>query len=378
MLLRINFADIIPATALALALCCATVSCIRDEPPSPYADIEDFALPDDVMMGKATINREQISVFVRKGADLTALAPVITLSEGATVAPDAAMAQDFSQAVEYVVTAADGIHQRRYTVQPTSVPLYAYSFERWEVLDKSNVYETPVEYDRQGNRSTPWDSSNKGIAIYQQYAASSLYPIHKTTPGFAGDYAAEMLTLAGPGSILGIVNIPVVAGSLFTGVLHPLNALKDPLLATEFGQPFNERPLRMTGKYIYRAGTGGYIDSHGALRPEKRDSCAVYAVFFRSDEGLERLNGTNILTHPNIVAVAMMPPEGRAASEGDGFVAFDLPFVYRTGHTTDFGRFDYKLAIIFSSSFMGDYYEGSPGSRLVVDDIEIITEEASL
>jgi hypothetical protein len=360
-----------PLTALLL-IC---MGCIREEPPSPYADIDAFALPEGVMLSPATINQEDISVFVRNSADLSALVPTIQISEGATIHPAAETPQDFRQAVEYTVTAADGKHRRTYTVQSVSTPVYVYKFEHWEVLDKSNVYETPVEYDLQQRRTSPWDSSNKGIAIYQQYADASLYPIHKTTHSAEGQYAAEMLTKTGPGSILGISYIPVVAGSLFTGVLRPLNALKNPLLATEFGQPFDEKPLRMTGKYLYKAGTGDYIDSKGNARPEMRDSCAIYAVFFRSDETLERLNGTNILTHPNIVAIAMMPSEGRGGTEGEGFTAFDLPFVYKANERIDFEQNTYKLALVFSSSFMGDYYEGTPGSRLLVDDIEIKTEE---
>ncbi|MDR1344339.1 MAG: PCMD domain-containing protein [Tannerellaceae bacterium] len=366
----IGMAALVFVFALAVA-----VGCIRDEPLCPYADIEDFALPENVMMGKATINGEQISVFARKGADLSALVPEIRLSEGASVSPDAGTPQDFTRQVAYTVTAADGKHSREYTVRLTSVPLYSYGFERWEVLDKKYAYETPVEYDRQGNTTTPWDSSNKGISIYQQYSSPSLYPIHRTTQSASGEYAAEMLTLDGPGSILGITNIPIVAGSLFTGTLHPLNALSNPLLATEFGQPFDAKPLKMTGKYIYKAGAGSYIDSNGRAHAEKKDSCNVYAVLFHTGGGLDRLNGTNVLSHANIVAVAMMSPEERAGSEGEGFADFDLPFVYREGHALDFEKNSYKLAVIFSSSFMGDYYEGTPGSRLVVDDIEIITEE---
>ncbi|MDR2815106.1 MAG: PCMD domain-containing protein [Proteiniphilum sp.] len=360
---------------VAIATLAIGVSCIREEPPSPYADIEAFALPEPVMLSEATINQENISVFVRNNVDLSALVPDIKLSDGATIHPEPTIPQDFNHPVVYTVTAADATHRRVYTVQAITSPVYFYGFEHWEVLDKSNVYETPVEYDLRNNRTTPWDSSNKGIAIYQQYADASLYPIHKTTHSATGQYAAEMLTKAGPGSILGIVNIPVVAGSLFAGVLNPLNALKNPLLATGFGQAFDEKPLRMTGKYNYKPGTGNYIDSKGNARPEKRDSCAIYAVFFRSDKSLERLDGTNILTHPSIVAIAMMPIQGRGATPGDGFMPFDLPFVYNENHTLDFEKNTYKLTIVFSSSFMGDYYEGTPGSRLLIDDIEIITEE---
>ena len=372
-----NVAMKIKNTICLIAIACTGAGCIREEPLCPYADIDEFALPDKVALSEATINREDISVYVRKNVDLSALVPVVKVSEGATIRPDAATPQDFSRPVVYTVTAADGVHQRAYTVQAISVPVYFYGFEHWETLNKNSLYETPVEYDLKGMRTTPWDSSNKGISLYQQYAEAALYPIHKTTRCAGGQYAAELLTRPGPGSVLGVVNIPVVAGSLFTGVLNPLNALKNPLLATGFGQPFNEKPLRLTGKYNYKPGTADYIDSQGRAHPEKRDSCAVYAVFFLSDQTLERLDGTNILTHPNIVAIAMMPPEGRGETPGDDFAAFDIPFVYNEKHTPDFGRNTYKLALVFSSSFMGDYYEGSPGSRLLIDDIEVQTTETA-
>jgi hypothetical protein len=361
-----------------VAFLLALVGCIREEPPSPYADIDSFALPENIQISPATFNRENITAFVRINSDLSAIVPSIQISEGATISPEAGTPQDFRQPVAYTVTAADGKHQRVYTVQLVSAPPYAYGFETWEALDKANIYETPVERDRQNKRTTPWDSSNKGIAIYQQYSDPSLYPIHKTTHSAAGQYAAEMLTQTGPGKIFGSIKIPIVAGSLFTGVLTPLNALINPLLATEFGQPFNEKPLRLTGKYIYRPGTGAYIDAKGNPQPNRRDSCAIYAVFFRSDETLERLNGTNVLTHPNIVAIAMMPPAGRSQSEGNDFTPFDIPFDYTSGHAVDFRRNAYKLTLVFSSSFMGDYYEGTPGSRLIIDDVEIITEETPL
>jgi hypothetical protein len=305
---------------------------------------------------------------------VSALVPDIMLSDGATVLPSAGTPQDFSRPVTYTVTAADGKHQRVYTVELTSVSMYKFGFEHWEALSAGYTHETPVEFDFENKRYTPWDSSNKGIAVYQQFNQASLYPIHKTTVSAQGQYAAEMVTQEGLGSIMGIINIPVVAGSLFTGVLNTANVLQNPLLATEFGQPFDQKPARMTGKYIYKAGSV-YIDRRGKVAPQLRDSCAVYAVFYRSDQTLERLNGTNIQTHPNIVAMATMPYADRAGTAGDGFVSFDLPFVYAAGHEVDFEKNNYKLTIVFSSSFLGDYYEGAPGSRLVVDDIEIITED---
>jgi hypothetical protein len=363
---------------LALWLSLWETGCIREEPPCPYADVEAFSLPEKIMLVPASINREQITIYVRADADLSSLTPTVTLSEGAVMTPPASEPQDFSRPVTYTVTAADGRHRRTYTVQPVSTPMYAYGFEHWEAASPSDRYETPVEYDPLQRRSAPWDSGNKGIAIYRQYPDASQYPVRRTTESAEGLYAAEMITQKGPGSILGFIHIPIVAGSLFTGVLNPLNALKNPLLATSFGQPFDEKPLRLTGHYLYHAGEGVYIDSQGNPRRELRDSCAVYAVFFRSDATLERLDGTNILTHPNIVAVAMMPPEDRAGTPGKGFKAFDVPFEYRGNHLVDFKTNTYKLALVFSSSFLGDSYEGTPGSRLVVDDVRIETANESI
>lgn len=349
--------------------------CIQDEPLSPYADIDAFSLPENVALSSASFNQGNISIYVKKGADLSAIVPTISISEGATISPEPTIPQDFHEEVKYVVTAADGVHQREYIIQAISVSPYSYDFEHWEALDPNSIYETPVEYDRQGKRTTPWDSSNRGINLYLQLPKAGDYPIHKTTSATSGSYAAEMLTIKGPGNVMGIVNVPIAAGSLFVGQMNPLNALKDPLLATQFGQPFHDKPLRLTGKYKYRAGTGNYIDPKGNVIPGMKDSCAIYGVFFRIDDASMMLDGTNILTHPNIVSIAMLPPEMRAASAGNDFVAFDIPFEKRSNHVVDFEKNNYKLTIVFTSSFYGDRYEGVPESRLVVDEVEVKIQE---
>ncbi|MDR3142057.1 MAG: PCMD domain-containing protein [Tannerellaceae bacterium] len=349
--------------------------CIQDEPLSPYADIDAFSLPDQVALGVASFNQNNISVYVRKGADLSFIVPEISISEGAVIVPDRLSPQDFSKEVKYTVTAADGKHQREYSIQAISVSQYKYDFEYWEELDMYGAYETPVEYDLAGKRTTPWDSSNRGINYYVSFTDPAQFPIHKTTDSAAGQYAAEMITIKGPENIMGIMYIPVAAGSLFIGAMNPLYALKDPLLATQFGQPFHDKPFRLTGKYKYRAGTGDYIDSKGNTRPGVKDSCAIYSVFYRADSASMMLDGTNILTHPNIVSVAMLPSGMRAVSPGTDFAAFDIPFEKRSNHVIDFEKNKYKLMIVFSSSFYGDRYEGAIGSRLVVDDVEVVIEE---
>lgn len=358
-----------------LCVCAGCTSCIQSEPLNPEADILSFALPETIALTTAVINSNDISITVRKDADLTAVVPIIEITEGATITPAIGTPCDLTKAMTYTVTSESGEYQKQYTVMATTYSFYAFDFEHWAPLDNKYKYETPLEYSMEGERVYYWDSGNKGIALYQQYSDPSLYPVHKTNVRISGDYAAEMVTLKGPGNILGVVNIPVAAGSLFTGHFNLANVIKNPLSATEFGQSCDERPRRLTGYYKYKAGSEGYIDPYGKVLPNVNDSCAIYAVFFKADKETPFLDGSTILSHPNIVAVAMLPDEKRAGTPDNTFVHFDIPFVYSTNETVDFEQNHYKLAIILSSSFYGDRYEGAPGSTLVVDELEIITEK---
>lgn len=65
----------------------------------------------------ATISGTSITAELPAGTDVTALTPSIVTSTGATVDPTTA--QDFSSAVEYKVTAEDGVTAKTYTVTIT-------------------------------------------------------------------------------------------------------------------------------------------------------------------------------------------------------------------------------------------------------------------
>lgn len=65
----------------------------------------------------ATISGTSITAELPAGTDVTALTPSIVTSTGATVDPTTA--QDFSSAVEYTVTAEDGVTTKKYTVTIT-------------------------------------------------------------------------------------------------------------------------------------------------------------------------------------------------------------------------------------------------------------------
>jgi large repetitive protein len=81
--------------------------------------ITSFAIADQV--GGAVINNttNTVAVIMPYGTDRTALAPTITLSDNAAVAPLSGVARDFSSPVTYTVTAENGT-QRVYTVTVTN------------------------------------------------------------------------------------------------------------------------------------------------------------------------------------------------------------------------------------------------------------------
>jgi hypothetical protein len=64
---------------------------------------------------ETSISGTTITLIVPEDADLTALTPTITVSEGATISPASGVEQDFSSAVTYTVTAEDTTTTKTYT-----------------------------------------------------------------------------------------------------------------------------------------------------------------------------------------------------------------------------------------------------------------------
>jgi hypothetical protein len=91
---------------------------MRPPVPSAARDILTFDSPG---MPAGTFNGTQISVTVPYGTDVSALAPVYTLSPLATCAPASGAVRDFTTPQTYTVTAQDGSTQA-YTVTVTQAP----------------------------------------------------------------------------------------------------------------------------------------------------------------------------------------------------------------------------------------------------------------
>jgi hypothetical protein len=64
-----------------------------------------------------------------------------------------------------------------------------------------------------------------------------------------------------------------------------------------------------------------------------------------------------------------------SSTPGSGYQPFDIAFSYKGVFNQDeLEAYAYKLAIIFSSSKNGAIFEGAVGSKLIVDNVKIVTE----
>jgi len=354
-----------------LAISILLFACIREEAPNDEADILSVSFPaGSLRTSKVEIGNDYVVVFPKKNVNLRDSALTeIRLTAGATFQRIAAAAD--SDTLFFIdVRSESEKYVKRYAFIASTFPS-VFDFERWEKPSANYLFENPKE------GSLQWFSSNNGAAIAwnNPKKSASGYPIRQTTQAVSGNTAVELRTMAGPGSIMGIVNIPCLSGSLYLGGFNPLTGLTNPLHSTSFGVPFNEgRPSRLTGYYIFREGDGDYIQSNGSHVSNRNDTCAIYAILFQVVGNEQFLYGDNIATAPNIVARAELHPD--EIRQSDDFTRFEIDFVYRQPFSYEkLGNDDYRLTIVFASSHKGDHYEGRIGNTLIIDRIELEYEE---
>lgn len=351
-------------------------SCIQDEALNAEADIETCTVPGDVLNREPIIENEKITLILKKGTDITALAPNFELTPGATILPKSGSPLDFTEPQFYEVTSEDRQWKKKYKVEATfsTFTNSIYHFENVK-LDNNGAYQIFYETDQQGKEKMTWASGNPGFNLTGVGNGSETFPTYQSANGYKNKCLA--LTTRKTGSWGNSVNMPIAAGNLFIGTFDVVNALLNALTATKFGSPFEYIPTYLKGYYKYKSGETFYVlDKNRTDKlkpiPGQKDICDIYAVFFESTDNMKNLDGTNMLdeSNPNILSVARIGD----AKETDEWTEFNLPFVFRTGKTVDADKLaagKYSLTIVFSSSIRGDHFEGAPGSTLYIDEVEL-------
>lgn len=367
------------------AICAMLTSCFKEEPLNSECDIEyaylhaddpeaTFYQPSDSLV-QVTSDRNSITIYVKPDVDLTALAPKFVLTEGATIEPANGSTHDFSdgQSVTYKVTSQDGQWSRTYTVYILPrITMQTFSFEQSR-LDASQRYAEWYEVDEGGNEIDLWATGNPGFAITAGDAAPSGYPSSVLEDGFQGKGVRLVTRDTGPLGSMPFVRMPIAAGNLFTGTFNTLGALGDAIHATRFGTPVGKRPVSFSGYYKYTPG-GEVKDRDGNVIPGKIDTGDIYAVLYRntdSEGNAFTLDGENVKTSDQIVATALID-EVKPTEE---WTPFNINFTYREQlDEQTLENYGYSLAIVFSSSVRGAYFEGAVGSTLCVDEVTVTYE----
>lgn len=369
-------------------------SCLKSEGADREADILEFTIENDPNLLTTIIpnDKKEISLIMStvEGYREATIVPNIVVSKGATVEPASGTPVKLNNYQHYfTVTAQDG-GQNTYLVRVEPLDQLNQDFEQWDSADWGDrgSYFIP---------SNPmWVNANEGVKMVWKKERGE-YPTSRSEDvreGAEGKYSAKLSTLKGSeNSLNDLMDLPVLSGNMYRGTFNALLALNDPLKTTKFGQPYPEflgNPLRLKAWYKYTRGTDGFTTwkyVNGKKKVEVvqdiDDMPDIYAVLYKVPKGNEGINtfltALDVKTSDKIVAMAQLDDvvsKEVLDSQMGEWNLLEMPFKYR--ETIDHSKYNYKLAIVLASSRDGANYKGAIGSVLLVDDIEVETEEKEL
>lgn len=331
-------------------------SCIEEDyfGKSTYNKITNFRMPQQI--GNTQIDHDSliIRISVSEELDITNVQPAtLTISNFAKIVPGPEQALDFTDPVDYTVTAEDGT-PAVYTVfvQP-DVPIVQVEnagFNSW--------YNTAAGYVQIGSgpNDTTWSTGNEGVVTLGDA---------NTVPEIVNNDTVAKLTTIKLGSLAQLIGQGVAAGSLFTGSFE-LN-IANPPESPQFGTPFIGRPeaFKIDFRYLpgpeMNNGFGNPIPGKDsvdiAVLLEDRSSTPwkrVATAWYRSDQ-----------TTVEWTTLELPLQYGEIANPA--YYEEPTTGIWGTGEETPT-----HISVILSSSARGAFFEGAPGSELWVNDFELV------
>ncbi|MDR1755645.1 MAG: PCMD domain-containing protein [Culturomica sp.] len=363
----------IGSSVFCLLLC----SCIRPEAPNAEADIIACTLQSEYIKNDPLITNNKVTFMALSRIDRTRLAPQFEISPGATIDPPGGTVRDFSRPQTYRVRSEDGKWEKTYTLTvDTSDLSVRYHFEQYETIDQKYhaFYELIPVPGGASARQDVWASANPGFTLTGMGSTPEQFPTVSIPDGQSG--RGVLLQTRSTGIFGSLLAKPIAAGNFFIGSFDASKVMSNHLEATRFGLPFGKKPLAIRGFYTYKAGPV-FTNSRSEEIPGRKDEGLIYAVFYETDETVNYLNGTNIgvkpgnIQHPNILGRAELAP----FEETEEWRYFEIPFVYdRAVDPEKLKAYKYNFTIVCSSGKWGDLFEGAAGSRLCIDEVEVVCE----
>lgn len=326
---------------------------------SDRSEIKSFVIPGQ--SGFSDIDNEALTIDVTMPEDVTDLTLTpseIALSNFATVSPIAGEEQDFSNAVEYIVTAENG-SESVYTVRVerggTQAQLDNSSFEDW-YMESTGI--TSVEQPGRDKNSTIWGTANRGLALGGS-------PGNTTRQDLNGTNYARMQSVAAPALVR------IAAATIFTGKFTDgFPSVSDPRSNITLGTPFTSRPLSVSFKYTYEPGASNE-DANGQALPYG-DQCDIYFLLENRNDGQVKRVGTAWFRSGETVSnwsSEIIPIKYGPLESSDPWFEYAQP---RDDEIWGDGSEPIThVTFLATSSFEGDFFNGAIGSTLELDDIEL-------
>lgn len=229
-----------------------------------------------------------------------------------------------------------------------ATPLTNGSLDSWHYADKLwNPWE-------EGGQSF-WDTGNKGAITISE---SNSIPTDDTCNGSGKAASLESKYLV----------LKFAAGNLFTGSYVKTVGTNGVL---SFGRPFNAFPSKLRLNYKYTSSTIDKIGEDALQYLKGRpDSCYIYVALTDWDEPLE------IRTRPSerqlfdkndskIIAYGEFIQGSTTSSYQQKDIVLDYRYTDRTPK---------YIVVVATASKYGDYFTGGVGSKLLLDNLELIYE----
>lgn len=219
-----------------------------------------------------------------------------------------------------------------------------------------------------------WDSSNPGTttgagALVNVNPTQGNSTIVHTSGGQSAELKSQYASAFGIGKF--------AAASLYTGKFNSLVGTNGAKI--DFGQQFSSRPSALHGWFRY---TSGKIDYRGGNTPEGKgeigtdDLCSIYIALATKTHQIDNTNTDTFFDFANdstIIAYGELP-DAEAVSTNDSWKEFTINLKYKNIDPQN----QYYLIIVCSSSKYGDYFTGSTGSTMYIDDLELVYGQPSV
>ncbi len=207
-------------------------------------------------------------------------------------------------------------------------------------------------YPSSGKGESVWSTSNPGTSILR---------INSTIPEY------EHVAVAGSGKAAAkIVSRKLVwaflTGNLFTGEF--VRVVKFSGAEMYNGVPFHSRPKSLSGYYHYRPSTIDFADdAHASLKGQRDQGQIEIALYcWKQRQHFISNDGPSIpaTQDPALIGHARLTLK----EDSGGYVPFELKIDYRSDATPTY------VYISALSSRMGEFFTGSSGSILYLDELQ--------